>query len=86
MATKVNASAEKFGYGPSSKAARKWSLYISTSRGKSFIGIEAPVLFSAPGVFIVRPNRTQRCGAMPIMPFAPLPPHIAYIQCTYDQV
>jgi hypothetical protein len=33
------ASAVKFGYGLSLKAAREWSLYIGTPCGKTFIGI-----------------------------------------------
>jgi hypothetical protein len=70
MATKVNAQGLKFGYGLSLKAAREWGLYISTSRGKTSIGIEEPALFSEPGVFIVRPDGTLYYGAVQTMPFA----------------
>lgn len=70
MATKVNASAVKFAYGLSLKAAREWGLYISTSRGKTSIGIEEPALFSEPGIFIVRPDGTLYYGAVQTMPFA----------------
>lgn len=70
MATKVKASAVKFGYGLSLKSAREWGLYISTTRGQSSIGIEEPALFSEPGVFIVRPDGTLYYGAVQTMPFA----------------
>lgn len=70
MATKVNAQGIQFGYGLSLKSAREWGLYISTSRGKTSIGIEEPALFSEPGVFIVRPDGTLYYGAVQTMPFA----------------
>lgn len=70
MATKVNASGLRFGYGLSLKAAREWGLYISASRGKTSIGIEEPALFSEPGVFLVRPDGTLYYGAVQTMPFA----------------
>ena len=58
MSEKVKASGTKFGYGLSLRSARQWGLYISASRGKTSIGIEEPVLFSEPGVFLVRPDGT----------------------------
>ena len=70
MANKINASALKFGYGLSLTSARQWGLYISSSRGKTSIGIEEPALFSEPGVFIVRPDGTLYYGAVQTMPFA----------------
>lgn len=70
MASKVQASGLKFAYGLSLRAARQWGLYISTSRGKTSIGIEEPELFSEPGVFIVRPDGTLYYGAVQTMPFA----------------
>ena len=70
MATKVNASGIKFGYGLSLRSAREWGLYISASRGKTSIGIDEPALFSEPGVFIVRPDGTLYYGAVQTMPFA----------------
>lgn len=70
MADKVKASGVKFGYGLSLASARQWGLYISTSRGKTSIGIEEPSLFSEPGVFIVRPDGTLYYGAVQTMPFA----------------
>jgi peroxiredoxin len=70
MAQKVQAKGVKFGYGLSLRSARQWGLYISTSRGKTSIGIEEPALFSEPGVFIVRPDGTLYYSAVQTMPFA----------------
>lgn len=70
MADKVKASAMKVAYGLSLKSARQWGLYLTTSRGKTSIGIEEPALFSEPGVFLVRPDGTLYYGAVQTMPFA----------------
>lgn len=70
MADKVKASGVKFGYGLSLRSAREWGLYISTSRGKTSIGIDEPALFSEPAVYIVRPDGTLYYGAAQTMPFA----------------
>ena len=70
MATKIGAVNLRFAYGLSLKSARQWGLYISSSRGKTSIGIEEPALFSEPGVFIVRPDGTLYYGAVQTMPFA----------------
>lgn len=70
MAEKVGASALPVGYGLSLKSARQWGLFISTTRGKTSIGIEEPALFSEPGIFIVRPDGTLYYGAVQTMPFA----------------
>ncbi len=70
MADKVNAPGLRIGHDLSLKSAREWGLYISTSRGKTSVGIEEPALFSEPGVFIVRPDGTLYYGAVQTMPFA----------------
>lgn len=70
MADKVKASAMKVAHGLSLASARQWGLYISTSRGKTSIGIEEPARFSEPGVFLVRPDGTLYYGAVQTMPFA----------------
>ncbi len=54
--------------------AGEWGLFISTSRGTNSIGIEEPAHFSAPGVFIVRPDGTLYDDALQTMPFAR--PHV----------
>jgi peroxiredoxin len=60
----------RFAYGLALAKAREWGLYISSSRGKTSIGIEEPALFSEPGVFLVRPDGTLYYGAVQTMPFA----------------
>ncbi len=70
MVEKVGAKAVKFAYGLSLRSARQWGLYISSSRGKTSIGIDEPELFSEPGVFLVRPDGTLYYGAVQTMPFA----------------
>lgn len=69
MASKVGASL-RFGYSLPLTVARKWGLYISSSRGKTSINVEEPPLFSEPGVFLVRPDGTLYYGAVQTMPFA----------------
>jgi peroxiredoxin len=69
MASKVGASL-RFGYSLPLAVARKWGLYISSSRGKTSINIEEPSLFSEPGVFLIRPDGTLYYGAVQTMPFA----------------
>ncbi|MBU0752872.1 MAG: AhpC/TSA family protein [Gammaproteobacteria bacterium] len=70
MAKKTNAGSLRMGYGLSLKSARQWGLTISTSRGKTSIGIEEPALFSEPGLFLVRPDGTLYWGSTQTMPFA----------------
>src|SRR5215467_56742 len=60
----------RFGYSLPLTVARKWGLYISSSRGKTSINVEEPSLFSEPGVFLVRPDGTLYYGAVQTMPFA----------------
>lgn len=69
MAEKVGAKDLRIGYGLALADARKWGLYISSSRGKTSIGIEEPALFSEPGVFLVRPDRTIYYLSVQSMPF-----------------
>lgn len=70
MSQKVQANGVKFAYGLNLRNARQWGLYISTSRGKTSIGIDEPDLFSEPGVFLVRPDGSLYYGAVQTMPFA----------------
>jgi peroxiredoxin len=58
------------GYGLSIDKAREWGLYVSTSRGKTSLGIMEPDLFSEPGVFAVRPDGTLYMASVNTMPFA----------------
>lgn len=70
MADKIGAKALRFGYDLPLAVARRWGLTISTSRGKTSIGIDEPALFSEPGLFLVRPDGTLYWGSMQTMPFA----------------
>jgi peroxiredoxin len=69
MAEKIGASQLRVGYALPLDVARKWGLYISASRGKTSIGIEEPPLFSEPGVFLVKPDRSVYYLSVQSMPF-----------------
>ena len=69
MVERVGAEKLRFGYDLSLSVAREWGLYISTSRGKTSIGIEEPALFSEPGLFLITPEQTLYYGAVQTMPF-----------------
>jgi len=70
MAQRVNDDALPIAHSLPLAQARAWGLYISTSRGKTSIGIEEPALFSEPGIFLVRPDGTLYFSAVQTMPFA----------------
>ena len=70
MAEKIEATKLRIGYDVSLATARDWGLYISTSRGKTSIGIEEPALFAEPGLFMVTPEQSLYYGAVQTMPFA----------------
>lgn len=69
MKEKIGAENLRFGYDLSLAKAREWGLYISTSRGKTSIGIEEPVLFAEPGLFLVNPDDTLYYMSVQTMPF-----------------
>jgi peroxiredoxin len=70
MADKLKAPGLRIGHSLPLAVAREWGLYISAGRGKTSIGIEEPMLFSEPAVYIVRPDGTLYYGAVQTMPFA----------------
>ena len=70
MAEKVQGRFIEFAYGLDLGLARQWGLYISTSKGKTSIGLEEPALFSEPGVFLIKPDQTLYYGSTQTMPFA----------------
>lgn len=74
----------RVGYGLDLAVARRWGLYISTSRGMTTTGVEEPALFSEPGLFLVRPDRTLYFASVQTMPFAR--PHFADILKALDFV
>jgi peroxiredoxin len=57
-------------YGLTIEKARELELPISTSRGKTSIGIEEPEKFSEPGLFLVKPDGTLYAAFIQTMPFA----------------
>ncbi|MEO9457435.1 MAG: peroxiredoxin-like family protein [Lentilitoribacter sp.] len=70
MADKIKADKLRFAYDLDLAKAKEWGLYISTSRGKTSIGIEEPALFSEPGLFMVTPEQTLYYGSVQTMPFS----------------
>ena len=74
----------RVGYGLDLQVARAWGLYISTSRGMTSTGVEEPPLFSEPGLFLVKPDRTLYFASVQTMPFAR--PHFADILGALDFV
>ena len=74
----------RLGYGLDLAVARRWGLYISTSRGTTSAGVKEPALFSEPGLFLVRPDRTLYFASVQTMPFAR--PHFADILAALDFV
>lgn len=82
MATKIESSKLRFGYDLSLSKAKEWGLYISTSRGKTSIGIEEPALFSEPGLFMVTPEQTLYYGSTQTMPF--VRPHFSELVSALD--
>lgn len=69
MADKIEAKHLNLGYGLALDVAREWGLYISTSRGKTSLGIEEPALFSEPGLFMVSPDQSLYFAQTSTMPF-----------------
>lgn len=69
MAEKIEAQNLRFAYDMPLAKARDWGLYISTSRGKTSIGIEEPALFAEPGLFLVNPDQTLYYMSLQTMPF-----------------
>ncbi len=82
MAEKVGASKVRFAYGLPLPVARDWGLYISTSRGKTSLGIEEPALFSEPGLFLVGADQSLYYGAVQTMPF--VRPHFSELVSALD--
>lgn len=70
FADKLKAPNLRVGYGLKLADARAWGMYISAGRGPTSTGVEEPALFSEPGVFIMRPDRTLYYGSVQTMPFA----------------
>ena len=84
MADKVKASNLRFAHDLALSTAQEWGLMISTSRGKTSIGIEEPKLFSEPGLFLVRADGTVYFGNVQTMPF--MRPHFKELPAALDFV
>lgn len=82
MAEKMKASALRMAYDLPLSVARDWGLYISTSRGKTSIGIEEPALFAEPGLFLVNPDQTLYYMSVQTMPF--VRPHFSELLGAVD--
>lgn len=82
MEEKIEAKELRFGYDLDLKKAREWGLYISTSRGKTSIGIEEPKLFSEPGLFMISPDQSLYFGSVQTMPF--VRPHFSELVGALD--
>lgn len=82
MADKIGVNGLRFGYDLPLAKAREWGLYISTSRGKTSIGIEEPALFSEPGLFMVTPEQSLYYGSVQTMPF--VRPHFSELVGALD--
>ncbi len=82
MADKIENANLRFAHDLPLQTARDWGLYISTSRGKTSIGIEEPALFSEPGLFMVTPEQTLYYGSVQTMPF--VRPHFSELVGALD--
>ncbi len=82
MADKIGGGALRFAYDLPLSVARDWGLYISTSRGKTSVGVEEPALFAEPGLFMVTPEQTLFYGSVQTMPF--VRPHFAELVGALD--
>ena len=82
MVDKIGATKLRFAYDLDLAKAKEWGLYISTSRGKTSIGIEEPALFSEPGLFMVTPQQTLYYGSVQTLPF--VRPHFSELVGALD--
>ena len=82
MAEKIGATGLRIAYDLPLDVAKEWGLYISTSRGKTSIGIEEPALFSEPGLFLVTEKQTLFYGSVQTMPF--VRPHFSELLGAVD--
>ena len=82
MKDKIGATRLRFGYDLGLAKAREWGLYISTSRGKTSIGIEEPALFAEPGLFLINPDQTLYYMSVQTMPF--VRPHFRELLSAVD--
>lgn len=82
MAGKISAKSLRIAHSLPLNVARAWGLYISTSRGKTSIGIEEPALFSEPGLFMVNADQSLYYMSVQTMPF--VRPHFSELLGALD--
>lgn len=82
MVDNIGATQLRVGFGLDLNKAREWGLYISTSRGKTSIGIEEPALFSEPGLFLVGADQSLYYASVQTMPF--VRPHFSELLGALD--
>ncbi len=82
MKNRLGEGTLRIGYDLSLSKAREWGLYISTSRGKTSIGIEEPALFAEPGLFMVTPQQMLYYMSVQTMPF--VRPHFSELLGALD--
>jgi peroxiredoxin len=71
MHTRIESDALTIAYDlPLVEASKDWGLYLSTSRGKTSIGIEETPIFPEPGLFYIKPDQTLYFSSVQTMPFA----------------
>lgn len=68
-------------YGLTLAQARQWGLFISTSRGLTSVGVEEPIRFAEPGLFLIKPDKTLFYSSVQSAPFGrtPLEPFLGTI-------
>lgn len=82
MADKIEAKELRFAHSLPLQEARDWGLYISTSRGKTSIGVEEPALFAEPGLFLVNNDQSLYYMSIQTMPF--VRPHFKELLAAVD--
>ena len=70
MANRIGAPGLTIAYDLPLAQAQDWGLYLSTTRGKTSIGITEPDVFPEPGLFYVQPDQTLYFASIQTMPFA----------------
>ena len=57
-------------YGLTGAQAREWGLWLSSSKGKTSIGVEELTIFNEPGIFLVRNDGTLHAAWVQTVPMA----------------
>ena len=60
----------RFAHSLTAAGAREWGLFLSTSRGKTSIGVDEAALFNEPGLFLVKSDGTLFASWVQTAPWA----------------